>query len=166
MPASSPTPVLPAKWLTSIPSIETGVGTIPIPANKSQNILLTEREFFNILIGQVLTNNASGYTIIMIIEQSRWIGMSSPRAISDIKKDLESFVGSKIRLKANRGRNRIIEREGILESIYPNIFVVKLDERKIERRVSYSYADVLTETVELFVYDTGDEEFRIPSANP
>lgn len=92
--------------------------------------------------------------------------MGSPRAISDIKKDLESFVGSKIRLKANRGRNRIIEREGILESIYPNIFVVKLNERKIERRVSYSYADVLTETVELFVYDIGDEEFRIPSANP
>ena len=77
--------------------------------------------------------------------------MSSPRAISDIKKDLESFVGSKIRLKANRGRNRIIEREGILESIYPNILVVKLDERKVERRVSYSYADVLTETVELFI---------------
>ncbi len=92
--------------------------------------------------------------------------MGSPRAISDIKKDLESFVGSKIRLKANRGRNRIIEREGILESIYPNIFVVKLDERKIERRVSYTYADVLTETVELFVYDIGDEEFRIPSVNP
>ena len=52
--------------------------------------------------------------------------MSSPRAISEIKKDLESFVGSKIRLKANRGRNRIVEKEGVLESIYPNIFVVKL----------------------------------------
>ncbi|HBQ26256.1 MAG TPA: Veg protein, partial [Syntrophomonas sp.] len=38
--------------------------------------------------------------------------MSSPRALSDIKRDLESFVGSKIRLKANRGRNRIVEREG------------------------------------------------------
>ncbi|MEN6391915.1 MAG: Veg family protein, partial [Syntrophomonas sp.] len=66
--------------------------------------------------------------------------MSSPRAISDIKRDLESFVGAKIRLKANRGRNRIIERIGVLESTYPNIFVVKLNERKIERRVSYSYA--------------------------
>lgn len=91
--------------------------------------------------------------------------MSSPRALSDIKRDLESFVGSKIRLKANRGRNRIVEREGVLESIYPNIFVVKLSERKIERRVSYSYADVLTETVELFVYDTQDAEIRIASAN-
>ncbi len=87
--------------------------------------------------------------------------MSNPRPIADIKKDMESFVGSKIRLKANRGRNRIIEREGILESIYPNIFVVKLEERKVERRVSYSYADVLTETVELFICDTQDSEIRI-----
>lgn len=91
--------------------------------------------------------------------------MSSPRAIAEIKKDLESFVGSKIRLKANRGRNRIVEKEGVLESIYPNIFVVKLDERKVERRVSYSYADVLTETVELFIYDTQDEQIKIASAN-
>jgi uncharacterized protein Veg len=91
--------------------------------------------------------------------------MSSPRAISDIKRDLESFVGSKIRLKANRGRNRIIEKEGVLESIYPNIFVIKIDERKVERRVSYSYADVLTETVELFVYDQQNSEIRIPSAS-
>ena len=91
--------------------------------------------------------------------------MSSPRAIADIKKDLELFVGSKVRLKANRGRNRIIEKVGVLESTYPNIFVVKLDERKIERRVSYSYADVLTETVELFVYDMQDLEIRIASVN-
>lgn len=91
--------------------------------------------------------------------------MNSPRAISEIKKDLELFVGSRIRLKANRGRNRIIEREGVLESIYPNIFVVKLNERKIERKVSYTYADVLTETVELFVYDKQDLEIKIASAN-
>jgi len=91
--------------------------------------------------------------------------LNTPRAIADIKKDLESFVGSRIRLKANRGRNRIIEKEGVLESIYPNIFVVKLSERKIERRVSYSYADVLTETVELFVSDGDNTEIRIASAN-
>lgn len=91
--------------------------------------------------------------------------MGLPRAISDIKKDLDSFVGSRIRLKANRGRNRIIEREGVLESTYPNIFVIKINERKVERRVSYSYADILTETVELFIYNNGEEEIRIASAN-
>lgn len=92
--------------------------------------------------------------------------MSSPRALVDIKRDLESFVGSKVRLKANRGRNRIVEKEGVLESIYPNIFVVKLSEKKIERRVSYTYADVLTETVELFIFNNKDkEEIKIASAN-
>lgn len=91
--------------------------------------------------------------------------MGSPRAISDIKKDLDFFVGSRVRLKANRGRNRIIEREGVLESTYPNIFVVKINERKVERRVSYSYADVLTETVELFVYNNDEEEIRIARDN-
>ena len=91
--------------------------------------------------------------------------MNSPRPISEIKKDLEFFVGSKVRLKANRGRNRIIEREGVLESIYPNIFVIRLNERKVERKVSYTYADVLTETVELFVYDKQDLEIKIASAN-
>ncbi|MBO8159973.1 Veg family protein [Thermosyntropha sp.] len=91
--------------------------------------------------------------------------MSSPRALSEIKKDLESFVGRRIRLKANKGRNRIVEREGVLESIYPNIFVVKINERKVERRISFSYADVLTETVELFVYGNQDEEIKISAVN-
>lgn len=91
--------------------------------------------------------------------------MSSPRALADIKKDLESFVGSRVKLKANKGRNRIVEREGVLESIYPNIFVVKINERKVERRVSYSYADVLTSTVELFVYGKQNEEIKIAAVN-
>ncbi|SHG41993.1 Uncharacterized protein Veg [Thermosyntropha lipolytica DSM 11003] len=91
--------------------------------------------------------------------------MSSPRALADIRKDLESFVGSRVKLKANKGRNRIVEREGVLESIYPNIFVVKINERKVERRVSYSYADVLTSTVELFVYGNKNEEIKIAAVN-
>jgi uncharacterized protein Veg len=90
--------------------------------------------------------------------------LNSPRAIAEIKKDLESFVGSKIRLKANRGRNRIVENEGILESIYPNIFVIKISEKK-ERRVSYSYADVLTETVELFIHVPEEAEIKISAFN-
>ena len=63
------------------------------------------------------------------------ICLDSPRPISQIKEDLDSFVGSRIRLKANRGRNRIIEREGVLESTYPNIFIIKINERKVEKSV-------------------------------
>lgn len=75
--------------------------------------------------------------------------MAAKKVLADIKNDLDAFVGKRIRLKANRGRKRIVEREGILERTYPHVFVVKLDEkRNTAQRVSYSYTDVLTETVE------------------
>jgi uncharacterized protein Veg len=67
-------------------------------------------------------------------------------------------VGQKIRVRANKGRRKIVEKEGILEKTYPSIFIVRLDEdRAGERRVSYSYTDVLTETVELVVSDSAGE---------
>lgn len=66
-----------------------------------------------------------------------------------IKKDLDTFVGQRVTLKANRGRRKIMQREGILEKTYPNIFVIKVDGDHNPRRISYSYADILTETVEI-----------------
>jgi uncharacterized protein Veg len=88
------------------------------------------------------------------------IFLLAKKVLSDIKRDLEPFVGNKIRLRANRGRKKIIEKTGILESTYPNIFVIRLDEKQIERRVSFSYADILTDSVQLTVCD-GEENIRI-----
>lgn len=68
-----------------------------------------------------------------------------------IREDLDVFVGKPIRIKANRGRKRIFEVEGILEQTYPKVFVVSFKERQVERRISYSYADLLTKAVELTV---------------
>lgn len=87
--------------------------------------------------------------------------MAPKSILADIKKDLDSYVGEKIRLKANKGRKKILEREGVLESTYPNIFIVKLEEADSERRVSYSYADLLTEAVELVVCSSGGQEMKI-----
>jgi len=73
-------------------------------------------------------------------------------ALLDIKRNLEAHVGSKIRLRANGGRRKTIERTGVLEEIYPSVFIVKLDEEQHAfKRVSYSYADILTESVEVTV---------------
>jgi uncharacterized protein Veg len=69
--------------------------------------------------------------------------------LDSIKKDLDCFVGQRVTLKANRGRRKILQREGILEKTYPNIFVIKVDGDHNPRRISYSYADILTETVEI-----------------
>ncbi len=79
--------------------------------------------------------------------------MAIKSVLTDIKRDLDSHVGERIRLKANKGRRKVVEREGVLEKTYPNIFIVKLQETDTgERRVSYSYADLLTEAVELVVF--------------
>jgi uncharacterized protein Veg len=78
--------------------------------------------------------------------------MASADALAKIKKDVESFIGKTVRLKANRGRKKTFEKEGILEKAYSNIFVVKVIESpEFTRRISYSYSDILTETVELTV---------------
>lgn len=71
-------------------------------------------------------------------------------SLDRIKKDVETCVGEKVRLKANKGRRKTFVKEGILESTYPCIFVVKFNtDQDSIRRVSYSYSDILTETVEL-----------------
>lgn len=78
--------------------------------------------------------------------------------IQQIKLDLEACVGKRVKLRANRGRKKIVEAEGVIESTYPKIFVVKLDESHSIERLSYTYADVLTRTVEVMVddYTIGD----------
>lgn len=70
--------------------------------------------------------------------------------VERIKGDLKSYLGVKMRLRANIGRSKIIEKEGTLKETHPNLFVVKVDEKQDDTRlISYSYADVLTKTVEL-----------------
>ncbi|WP_217597047.1 biofilm formation stimulator Veg [Cohnella sp. GbtcB17] len=76
----------------------------------------------------------------------------SKNALLDIKRSLEPHIGSKIMLRANGGRRKTIERTGVLEEIYPSVFIVKLDqEQNAFKRVSYSYADILTESVEVML---------------
>jgi uncharacterized protein Veg len=73
-------------------------------------------------------------------------------ALLEIKQSLEPHVGSKIMLRANGGRRKTIERTGVLEEIYPSVFIVKLDQEQHQfKRVSYSYSDILTQSVEVMV---------------
>lgn len=81
--------------------------------------------------------------------------------LQQIKLDLEACVGKKVKLRANRGRKRIVEAEGVIENTYPKIFVVKLDEEHSIRRMSYTYADVLTRTVELTIDDNIIGDFEV-----
>ena len=96
------------------------------------------------------------YVIIDIVyENKRGDKVIEKSDLFRIKKNLESNIGQKVQLTAKKGRKKSVVRQGIIESTYPSIFVVKLDnavsQNESERRVSYSYTDVLTKTVELIV---------------
>ena len=71
-------------------------------------------------------------------------------SISQIRKELESCIGKRIQLKANKGRKKTIIKEGIVENAYPSIFTVYFEnEFNSPIMVSYSYTDILTQTVEV-----------------
>lgn len=70
--------------------------------------------------------------------------------IDDIKHHLESNLGKKVFIRASKGRRRFLESEGTLVETYPKLFVVDLDQSAVRRR-SYTYADVLTENVEVTI---------------
>lgn len=85
--------------------------------------------------------------------------MVKRNSLDQIRKNVETHIGEKVRLKANKGRKKTTIREGVLENAYPSIFVVKIDGGfNSIRRVSYSYSDILTETVEVTLCQ---EESRI-----
>lgn len=76
--------------------------------------------------------------------------MRGKEVLSAIKSDIEEHIGEKVLLKANSGRRKVIVREGVLEKTYPNIFVIKVEGTdNTSRMLSYSYSDILTQTVQL-----------------
>lgn len=88
--------------------------------------------------------------------------MLDKNSLEKIRKDVEDCIGKKVILKANKGRKRIIVREGILEDAYPSLFVVRIcNQYDSVRRVSYTYSDILTETVEVTICDEAEGKIKI-----
>ena len=68
--------------------------------------------------------------------------------LASIRKNIEDHVGDKVTLRANSGRRKVSVNSGVIEKAYPSIFVIRL-ESDTQRKVTYSYSDVLTNTVQL-----------------
>ncbi|CEI74238.1 MULTISPECIES: Veg family protein [Romboutsia] len=84
--------------------------------------------------------------------------MATVQTLDNIRTSLERHLGKKILLKANKGRKQIVTKKGILENVYPSVFVVKIyDEANGYSRVSYSYSDLLTSNVKLKVFKHQDK---------
>ena len=87
--------------------------------------------------------------------------------VDDIHEKLTDMVGDRVKVKANMGRTRVVERMGTIKSVHPAVFIVEVDERRGRKsRQSYQYIDVLTGQVHLFDPDSGAHILAPPGKQP
>ena len=80
--------------------------------------------------------------------------MVSKESMQKIRQDVESYIGQEIDIKSNVGRNKKVNKRGTIDSAYSNLFVVR--ETDSTRKLSYSYADVLMNSLEITKVDNGE----------
>ncbi len=70
--------------------------------------------------------------------------------VENIHATLVELTGKRLRVKANLGRSKVVECEGVLTQAHPQLFIVEVEEKRGRlTRQSYQYVDVLTGMVEL-----------------
>ena len=67
--------------------------------------------------------------------------------INKIKREIKQNIGNRVKILYNGSRNKKEEYIGLIKEVYPNIFIVEVQNSEIK---SFSYCDVLTNTVEIF----------------
>lgn len=67
--------------------------------------------------------------------------------IEKIKNNIDSKKGDSVKVVFNGSRNKREEYEGVIKEVYNYIFIIKTEGNEVK---SFSYRDVLTNTIELF----------------
>jgi uncharacterized protein Veg len=76
--------------------------------------------------------------------------LATRETLLEIRKYVEDCLGQKVQLKTNKGKRKVKIREGIIDDVFPSVFTVRIDEGlNIGQTLSFSYSDILTETVEI-----------------
>jgi len=69
--------------------------------------------------------------------------------IKKIKDNMEEHIGEEVKIIFNGGRNRIEEYNAVITQMYNFVFVVKL-KNDINELKSFTYSDILTQTIEIY----------------
>lgn len=67
-----------------------------------------------------------------------------PQNIDCTKIQVKNLIGEPVRLKVNRGRNKIEFIDGMVENAYPQIFTIRSPNGELN---SFSYSDVLAKNI-------------------
>lgn len=71
-----------------------------------------------------------------------------------IRKCLQNNIGNRVKVTVKKSRNKTFILDGIIENTHPSVFTVQLvaeTDTTYQKRVSYSYSDLLTKSVELVI---------------
>jgi len=72
------------------------------------------------------------------------------RDVAHVRSDIQKIIGSTVKLETNKGRHKSVVNTGVVSNVYPSIFTIQLSEGSDpSRKLSFSYTDVLTNTVEI-----------------
>jgi len=84
------------------------------------------------------------------------VKMYARNDVTQVRNNITQYVGQKVTLQTNKGRQKTSVSSGTIESAYPSIFTIMLDDSVAGpgRTVSYSYTDVLTKSVEITVFES------------
>ena len=66
--------------------------------------------------------------------------------ITEIRSKLNDYLGEEVTLKHNLGRNKFEKYKVIIKEIYDSVFLVELNSKE---QKSFSYSDVITNTVKI-----------------
>ena len=84
------------------------------------------------------------------------------KIVDGIHDTLNDFVGQRLKVRANMGRSKIVESEGVLTQVHPQLFIMEVDRKRGRTaRQSYQYVDVLTGMVEPLFAPFVDESMEL-----
>ena len=69
--------------------------------------------------------------------------MTNAEKLQNVKTEILNLKGKDVNLTVNKGRKKIVKFKGIIESVYPSMFVIKPNDNVDLDRTSFSYNDVL-----------------------
>jgi uncharacterized protein Veg len=69
--------------------------------------------------------------------------------IVSIRNEIIDSKGQYVVISSRSGRRGTICKKGILENVYPDVFVVSVDEDGYSKKYCYAYSDILTHTIEI-----------------
>jgi uncharacterized protein Veg len=72
---------------------------------------------------------------------------------------VKNLKGIDLKLLINRGRNRFIRVDGVIEDLYPNVFTVKTEDAHT-KILTLTYADVMMKKVRFFPRGKNEKESK------